>query len=560
MKFYNIAAILLMFSLLISVSAQEIPENQYFRIQSAQEDGKSQKGYWDIPGAPQTVKEGETQNIQVYTVDNGPDRLFKFDEQDENQYKIIPKHGEENSCVRIENISGKNSVNLLIAEENSDEDLETFAISYKGNGVWKIHTLSGKVICLADRSSENRKNVHIWDEHSGAWTEWVFIDPVSGKKFIPEDENQDIDGDESFETGSNQANLLQDLSSIKISNISGKEAETVIKNIDQTYLELYKFESRLNKLNSNLGKAEKILNKTVVVSEKLNLLSTKINRTDEALKVFTKIPVVGPPVTAVRTTIGISKNKLDKLNDKVQKLEKPVFRPACDGYRKLTGISQSFDEKIVRLCNQLSSLKSQYSTFSGCAAATKDQNTITTFEQKSSALNTKITEINTNLVKMNKEIDKLENITNSILKIEKPIKATDKGIKAAEKVFNKTDKAAKKIENVLNKKFKKNILGKKINISVKSIISGGKIGETIEKAAKKWATKLLNPVIKKLNIKIPEIPGMDSIYKELEEMKNSVNVISEFNTKINEFSNSTEMLKSSLENQMKECTSGLQCE
>lgn len=557
----KLAKLLFLISIITySIIAQEIPDNKYFWIQSVQEAGKTPNGCWDVPGHPAGIKEGEIQNIQVWGIDNDPDRLFKFDEQDENEYKIIPKHGEADCCMRIENNSRKNGTSIVIAEEDNDEELETFVLNYKGNGIWRIKSLAGRIVCLAARSSANGSNVHMWDEHPGTWTEWCLIDPMTRKVFIPaeEDDKEDL-ADESFEGMERNSGLGSDINSSESVKMTGPEAEKVVKNIDQTYKELYSFETRLAKVNNKLEKANKVLNKTSVVSGNLNSLTSKINRSYDALMVFTKIPVVGPAVTGLRTTVGIAKGKIEGVNNKVKSLERPVVRPACEGFESLSGVTGTFDDKVVSLCTELKTVRSSYTKASGCAAGTTDQNLINSFEQKSAVMNQRLDDINKELSSMNAEIEKIEKMADAAGKIEGPVKTADKGIKAVEKVFNKTDKAAKKIDDVLNKRFKKKILGKKIDISVKDIISGGKVGKAFKQAAEKWAKKLLNPVMKKLNIKIPEIPGMDKIANEVSNMKNSINQFPQIKAKLEDFAAKTEAMKNSLNSQLNECKNGLPC-
>ena len=558
MNFFSFLAILFFTT---SIVAQEIPEDQWFWIQSAQEVGKTTNGCWDVPGYPKTIKEGEKQNVTVYTIDNGSDRLYKFEQIDENEYKILPKLGGDDFCVQIEPASKKNSINLLITDTDEEETLENFVFTHKGNGVWKIHSLDGRVVCLAGKSSANKTNIQLTNEQAGAWTEWALIDPNTKRRFIPDTESEDNDTTDnaSLEGVVKSRDLLPELTNIKVDKLTGPEAKKVVTSLDQTYQEVYKFESRLAKLNANIEKVKKILDKTTVVSSKLNALNAKITRTYDALLVFTKIPVVGPAATTLRTTIGLSKGKIDLVNAKVQKLEKPVILPATDGFGKISDISNAFDEKVVSLASKLSSIKSQYSTASSCAAGTNDMALIGTFEKKSSGVNQNLTDVNTELINMNKEISKLETMTESIAKIGAPIKTAEKGIKASEKVFNKTDKVAKQIHKVLNKRFKKKILGKKINVSVKDVVSGGKIGDAFEKHAKNWASKLLKPVLKGLNVKIPDIPGADKVVDELDKIKSSMNQFTDLNNTISTYSAKTESIQSGLDTQLKECTTGLPC-
>ncbi|MCK9212002.1 MAG: hypothetical protein M0P61_14265, partial [Ignavibacteriaceae bacterium] len=184
---------------------------------------------------------------------------------------------------------------------------------------------------------------------------------------------------------------------------------------------------------------------------------------------------------------------------------------------------------------------------------------IGTFEKKSSGVNKHLSDVNNELVSMNKEISKLETMTESIANIGSPIQKAEKGLKSVEKVFGKTDKVAKQIDKVLNKRFKKKILGKKINISVKDVVSGGKVGDAFEKQAKKWASKLLKPVLKGLNVKIPDIPGADKVADELDKIKGSMNQFADLNNTISKYGTKAESIQSGLDTQLKECTTGLPC-
>ena len=61
--------------------AQGTVVGRRFIIQSAMNYGKNNGGCWDIPGHPQVVNKGS--NIQVWNLDDGHDRVYRFHETNE---------------------------------------------------------------------------------------------------------------------------------------------------------------------------------------------------------------------------------------------------------------------------------------------------------------------------------------------------------------------------------------------------------------------------------------------------------------------------------------------
>jgi hypothetical protein len=70
-------------------------------------------------------------------------------------------------------------------------DWQKFRFKHLGNGNFKIYTLDDMVICLAGRKNTNGTNVHIWEDHDGAWMTWYLIDPDTKKTWKPENQAQE---------------------------------------------------------------------------------------------------------------------------------------------------------------------------------------------------------------------------------------------------------------------------------------------------------------------------------------------------------------------------------
>lgn len=164
------------------VYGDPVPENQNFWIQSALNAGKNPGGCWDIPGHPNTMKKG--QNIQSWKIDEGPDRMYRFEKISGSRYYRILVGNSSNMVVDLSGNKQNNGANIQVWEWNGS-DAQQFYFRHMGNGRYKIFNKNNKAICLAGRSSKNGSNVHMWDDHNGLWMEWAFVYPHNRSIYRP---------------------------------------------------------------------------------------------------------------------------------------------------------------------------------------------------------------------------------------------------------------------------------------------------------------------------------------------------------------------------------------
>ncbi|MDX9846098.1 MAG: RICIN domain-containing protein [Tenuifilaceae bacterium] len=167
-----------------------------FHIQSAMNFGKNQGGYWDVPGIFQpnmSISRGA--NIQVYDLDVHHDRYFTFYPSTVPGYYEIQVGLTNETRIDIQGAKGPttpNGSNVQVWDRTNLTN-QRFLLHHLGNGRFKIYDQnSGKALCLANRSSSNRSNVHIWDDHNGPWMEWYLIDVKTKKPFVPYSKTPDF--------------------------------------------------------------------------------------------------------------------------------------------------------------------------------------------------------------------------------------------------------------------------------------------------------------------------------------------------------------------------------
>ncbi|MBI9068810.1 MAG: RICIN domain-containing protein [Salinivirgaceae bacterium] len=171
-----------------TIAQDYIPSGQTFYIQSNNNYGKNSFGCWDIRG--RNIKFKNSQSLIVWQLsDKDKDRKFKFTyagfEDGFHWYYIIPEYTLGYGVVDVQGGSNKNGTNIQIYKLNHTAS-QKFRIKHLGNGKWKIYSKLGGILCLNNRSSENGSNIHLWQDHSGAGTEWHMIDVQTNQALIIE--------------------------------------------------------------------------------------------------------------------------------------------------------------------------------------------------------------------------------------------------------------------------------------------------------------------------------------------------------------------------------------
>lgn len=181
---YLTAILTISISPILAQTAKFMPTGKAFYIQSAMNYGKNDGGYWDIPGHPKTIEKGS--NIQVWTLDDGHDRMFTLLETSEKDYFEIKVGNTANARVDVPGGKSADGTSIKTWDKNGKAN-QRFMFQHVGGGRFKIFAKSGKVITVNGQKTDNGTNVHLWTDHNGAWLEWYLIDVKTRKPFIPQD-------------------------------------------------------------------------------------------------------------------------------------------------------------------------------------------------------------------------------------------------------------------------------------------------------------------------------------------------------------------------------------
>ncbi len=169
----------------------EMPEEKQMLIQSALSYGRSNNGYWDVPGKCYNINDGKVlkngANLQVWSKDEGVDRFFGFEKAGNTGFYNIKANAHSSFSVDLFGGKTANGSNVGIYETDVNNPNQQFYFKHLGNGRYKIYHRSGKILCLkGGASDDNGTNVHLWDDHNKAATEWYILSR-GGSPYIPAD-------------------------------------------------------------------------------------------------------------------------------------------------------------------------------------------------------------------------------------------------------------------------------------------------------------------------------------------------------------------------------------
>ena len=456
-------------------------------IQSALSYGKNLGGYFDVPGVnyPATGN-----NLQLWELgDFGADRRYEIvTSSSDLSYYSICVAGNPNIVVDVANAGNADGTNIGLCKRNNNT-AQNFTFKHLGNGRFKIYSQNGKVVCTG-REPKNGTNIHIWTDHEGPWMEWYLIDSETNRPFIP-------------------ADAVQNINSIPI-NSNAAETKNICTEIDNTYNKINNIEGQSSNVLSGIKNSYGTLSKCYSIINTVNTLNSRVNDTESALSPFGKFPVIGPLVKILGTTLKLSLSQIGKANTVLQTMRGPVLDKSNEN------VSYALLKNLV-LNSQLNYLKGYLLDAKRNLADLTSKNDAAGTVAAISVLKQKLITINSSINSVDKNISEIEKVCDKMKKMDNPVKEFDNGLNSFDNGFSKVDKVADEINDVLNKRFKKKIGKVGVDISLRDILSGGKVGKLFDKYVNGFIEAAFKPLLKKLDIKIPGIPSIDKVKDTLNE-------------------------------------------
>lgn len=288
------------------------------------------------------------------------------------------------------------------------------------------------------------------------------------------------------------------------------ELATLEQNIDATQKEFDIVYDRMKNVAGGINTANSVMDDITYVTENLRSMDKALHTTSLAMKPLNLIPYVN----VVSKTIDVSARALrmpvHRAVQSITPIEKNAVSPANKAVKKLKFYTDMTVQKMGTTQKTLINSKKTAVSLQTCIHKVKDEKALKESEKAIIELNKGLVEVQKRLKDINNSTNDLVVTANQIIEVSHFTAPVKGGVNAVKPALHEVEKVTKEIDKILDKSF--------LGISARKALSvGGAAGD--------MAMKALEPLLKKMNINFPEIPGIAELEAEMLKFKEKYDVV-----------------------------------
>ncbi len=280
--------------------------------------------------------------------------------------------------------------------------------------------------------------------------------------------------------------------------------------LGQTQGEFDRTQARVNALSAMVNKANTGM-------DDLNFVADKVVQLDQQMLVLSKtasalggIPIVGSVITVAGTAMGYVHKPVKAVSAKIGKLRAPVITPAREAIAKVKAGVDKVVSTMDSIRSNLDYVRKILIKLDACLLKVDNAAVIKEVEADVKEINKIMDKLNKGLDTVNDVQDKSEATLKAIAESVSVVSSVKSGIEKVMKPLDKIKGITDEVYDVLKKKIKIPFVG---SFTVEQAIS------STTGVVKKAAEAILNPVLKKLNIDFPSIPGIDKFEQIIDQVE-----------------------------------------
>ncbi len=293
-----------------------------------------------------------------------------------------------------------------------------------------------------------------------------------------------------------------------------KELVILGEKLGKTMGEFAQTQQRVTFLSSKVDKAHQGM-------EDLNSVADSVVQLDEQLLVLSKtasalsgIPVIGSVISVTGTALSRVHTPVKATSSKIKSIRAPVITPAREALQKTKDQTDRIVSSMESIATNLQYVQKVTARLNDCMAKTEDPAVVSSVDKDVKELNKIMDDLNKGLATVNSVQDKIEGTLVALANSVSTITPVRKGIDTVMKPLNKIKGVTDEIYDVLKKKISVPLVG---SFTVEQAIN------STTGVVKKAAEAILNPILKKLGIDIPTIPGIDKFDQLLDQVQGYYN-------------------------------------
>ena len=253
-------------------------------------------------------------------------------------------------------------------------------------------------------------------------------------------------------------------------------------------------------------------------------LTENVGQLQSAVQPLSYLPVVGPVCKVVKLQLDKTHTKIESFSNKLSSLNKPVLLPLSKVLGSAKTELATNDASYKSYTTSLTSLNKMRTRIKPLLAKFGNN------ESKYLAVEKNLKAITATLKNMGNESTKATQNLKVLYKASNVIDNYEKYIKPASSAINKTKSVLDEFRPTLksiNSALDKEVGYKSVKVSIRKVLNGVNkyTPGSIKSGLKKAATKVLNPLLKKAGIKIPDIPYVTEATRLMDQAQQSYKTI-----------------------------------
>lgn len=275
-------------------------------------------------------------------------------------------------------------------------------------------------------------------------------------------------------------------------------------NLDATEKEFSVTYDRMKKVAEGINTANKVMDDITYVMENLRKLDKTLHTVSLTMKPLNLIPYVNVVSKSIDISAKAVRIPVHRAAQSLTPVEKNAVKPANKAVKKLKFYTDMTVEKMELTQTSLINSRKTASALQSCIHEVKDEKALMESEKAVIELNKGLIEVQKHLKNINNATNDLVGTANTIIAVSHYTAPVKSGINAVKPALDKVSGVTKEIDKVLDKEF--------LGISARKALSvGGAAGDL--------AMKALKPLMDKMNIKFPEIPGIAELEAEMQKFE-----------------------------------------
>lgn len=291
-----------------------------------------------------------------------------------------------------------------------------------------------------------------------------------------------------------------------------QELKTLRANLAKTRREYNRLSKRINPLSNSVNKCNSAMNSLTWVSDQTRDLNGKMKEISSTLKTFNAIPTVGTVTNFTSRALDKSRNPVNKLVVKFNKIERPMITPTKTAVGKIKMTVDRIKGVMSTTGEVITKTEKTVAEVDKCIMNLKLEDEFKRVEAAVKEMNKGVKGTATELARVNRAMDTFEGGVKQVAKVADPINKIKKGIKKVKPVLDKITGVTSKLNKVLKKSVKIGAGPLKVEASIHKVLTSA---SKVLKPLMGLVNKALNPVLKKLKIGIPPLPGVKDLQNKI---------------------------------------------